>query len=145
MDCPRCSSELKLTKYKGIEVDQCVSCNGMWLDYPELDQLEDTVLDADEQKGSMITKPGESEIKCPQCQGPMQQFRYRYNELWLDVCAEEHGFWLDDGEEKRVLEMMEQRIKDLKRTAGAEQDWARLLGRMRSKSFLRKMKDSLRR
>jgi len=145
MDCPRCSSELKLTKYKGIEVDQCVSCNGMWLDYPELDQLEDTVLDADEQKGSMITKPGESEIKCPQCQGPMQQFRYRYNELWLDVCAEEHGFWLDEGEEKRVLEMMAQRIKDLKRSAGAEQDWARLLSRMRSKSFLRKMKDSLRR
>ena len=145
MDCPRCSSELKLTKYKGIEVDQCVSCNGMWLDYPELDQLEDTVLDADEQKGSMITKPGESEIKCPQCQGPMQQFRYRYNELWLDVCAEEHGFWLDEGEEKRVLEMMGQRIKDLKRSAGAEQDWARLLSRMRSKSFLRKMKDSLRR
>jgi len=117
----------------------------MWLDYPELDQLEDTVLDADEQKGSMITKPGESEIKCPQCQGPMQQFRYRYNELWLDVCAEEHGFWLDEGEEKRVLEMMAQRIKDLKRSAGAEQDWARLLSRMRSKSFLRKMKDSLRR
>ncbi len=145
MDCPRCSSELKLTKHKGIEVDQCVSCNGMWLDFPELDQLEDTVLDADEQKGSMITRPGESEIKCPQCQGPMQQFRYRYNELWLDVCAAEHGFWLDEGEEKRVLEMMEQRIKDLKRYAGAEQDWARLLGRMRSKSFLRKMKDSLRR
>ena len=145
MDCPKCSSELKLTKHKGIEVDQCVSCNGMWLDFPELDQLEDTVLDADEQKGSMITKPGESEIKCPQCQGPMQQFRYRYNELWLDVCAEEHGFWLDEGEEKRVLEMMSQRIKDLKRSAGAEQDWARLLSRMRSKSFLRKMKDSLRR
>ncbi len=145
MDCPRCSSELKLTKHKGIEVDQCVSCNGMWLDFPELDQLEDTVLDADEQKGSMITKPGESEIKCPQCQGPMQQFRYRYNELWLDVCAEEHGFWLDEGEEKRVLEMMSQRIKDLKRSAGAEQDWARLLSKMRSKSFLRKMKDSLRR
>ena len=145
MDCPKCSSELKLTKHKGIEVDQCVSCNGMWLDFPELDQLEDTVLDADEQKGSMITRPGESEIKCPQCQGPMQQFRYRYNELWLDVCAEEHGFWLDEGEEKRVLEMMEQRIKDLKRSAGAEQDWARLLGRIRSKSFLQKMKDSLRR
>ena len=110
MDCPRCGSNLKVAKHKGIEVDRCVSCEGMWLDYPELDQLEDTVLDADEQKGSMITRPGESEIACPKCQGPMQQFRYRYNELWLDVCAAEHGFWLDKGEETRVLELMDQRM-----------------------------------
>ena len=144
MNCPKCSSELKLTKYKGIEVDRCVSCEGMWLDYPELDQLEDTVLDADEQKGTMITRPGDSEISCPQCQGPMQRFRYRYDELWLDVCAEEHGFWLDKGEEKRVLEMMEERIKNLNRIGGAEQDWARLLGKVRNKSFLQKIKDSFR-
>ena len=145
MDCPRCGAELKLAKHNGIEVDQCRSCEGMWLDYPELDQLEDTVLDADEQKGSMITRPGESEITCPKCQGPMQQFRYRYDELWLDVCAAEHGFWLDKGEEKRVVEMMEQRIRDLKRSSSAEQDWARLLNRMRSKSFLKKIKGPFRR
>ena len=145
MECPRCGDELKLSKHKGIEVDQCRSCEGMWLDYPELDQLEDTVLDADEQKGSMITRPGESEITCPKCQGPMQQFRYRYDELWLDVCAAEHGFWLDKGEEKRVVEMMEERIRNLKRSSIAEQDWARLLARMRSKSFLKKIKDGFRR
>ena len=144
MDCPRCSSNLKVKKHKGVEVDQCESCEGMWLDYPELDQLEDTVLDVDEQKGSMITRPGEREIYCPKCLGPMQQFRYRYDELWLDVCAAEHGFWLDKGEEKRVLEMMAQRTKALKRSSGAEQDWARLLGRVRSKSFIQKIKDSFR-
>jgi Zn-finger nucleic acid-binding protein len=115
----------------------------MWLDYPELDELEDTVLDADEQKGSTITRPGESEFKCPRCSGPMQQFRYRYNEIWLEVCAEEHGFWLDKGEEKRVLETMSQRIKDLKRSTNAEQDMDRLLGRIRSKSFLHKIKDAI--
>ena len=87
MDCPKCGSNLKVTKYKGIEVDKCESCEGMWLDYPELDELEDTVLDVDEQKGSTITRPGESEYKCPKCLGPMQQFRYRYNEIWLEVCA----------------------------------------------------------
>ena len=144
MDCPKCGSNLKATNYKKIEVDKCESCDGMWLDYPELDDLEDTVLDVDEQKGSMITRPGESELKCPQCSGPMQQFRYRYNEIWLDVCVEEHGFWLDKGEEKRVLETMEQRIKDLKRSSSAEQDMDRLLGRIRSKSFLHKIKDVFR-
>lgn len=142
MECPRCGSNLKAAKHKGIEVDRCQSCQGMWLDYPELDQLEDTVLDTDDQKGSMITRPGESEISCPKCRGPMQRFRYRYDELWLDVCAAEHGFWLDEGEEKRVLELMSQRIRNLSRSNSAEQDWARLLGRVRSKSFIQKVKEA---
>ena len=125
-------------------MDKCVSCEGMWLDYPELDQLEDTVLDTDEVKGSMITRSSEGELRCPVCQASMDHFRYRFNELWLDVCPQEHGFWLDKDEEKRVLELMGQRIRDLKRSAGAEQQWDRLLGRMRSKSFFQKIKDSLR-
>ena len=144
MDCPKCGSNLKAQKYKGIEVDRCDSCEGMWLDYLELDQLEDTVLDSDELKGSMITRRNEGELSCPKCQAQMDQFRYRFNELWLDVCPEEHGFWLDKGEEKRVLELMEQRTRDMKRSAGAEEQWARLLGRVRNKSFFRKIKDSLR-
>ena len=65
MDCPRCGSELKGENYKGIEVDKCVGCEGMWLDYSELDQLEDTVMDADEFKGSMVTRPAEGELPCP--------------------------------------------------------------------------------
>ena len=141
MDCPRCGSALKAEKYKGMDVDRCVSCEGMWLDYPELDQLEDTALDEDELKGSMITRATESELTCPRCHRGMQQFRYRYNELWLDVCEAEHGFWLDKGEEKRVTEIMEQRIKDMKRSTGAEQDWARLLGRVRRRSLIKRIKD----
>ena len=140
MDCPRCGSSLKTEKYKGIEVDKCVSCEGMWLDYPELDQLEDTAMDEDDLKGSMITRQMGSEITCPRCHGAMQQFRYRYNELWLDVCEAEHGFWLDKGEEKRVIELMEQRIKDTNRSTGAEQDWARLIGRVRRRSLVTRIK-----
>ena len=142
MECPRCSSNLQLTKYKGIEVDKCDSCDGMWLDHQELDQLEDTVMDDDELKGSLITRSGVSELTCPRCQQPMQQFRYRYNELWLDACEAEHGFWLDKGEENRVLELMEQRKGNMKRSASAEQDWARMLSKVHSKSFFQKIKDS---
>ena len=144
MNCPRCDGELKVENYKGIEVDICVACEGMWLDYAELDQLEDQEMDEDEMKGSLVTRPVESEISCPRCHGPMVQFRYRFNELWLDVCEAEHGFWLDKGEEKRVLELMEQRVNDLSRSTSAEQDWARMLKRVRSKSFFNRVKDFLR-
>ena len=144
MICPRCGSSLKVQKYRGIEVDKCVSCEGMWLDYPELDELEDKVLDTDEVKGSMVTRSSKGELPCPTCQAPMDQFRYRYNELWLDVCPKEHGFWLDKDEEKRVLDLMEQRIRHLKRSTGAELQMDQLLGRVRSRGFFQKIKDSLR-
>ena len=51
MTCPRCSGTLTLETYKGIEVDRCSECKGLWLDYDELDQLEDTEMDDDRLKG----------------------------------------------------------------------------------------------
>jgi Zn-finger nucleic acid-binding protein len=42
MNCPIDGTELKKTEKHGIEVDFCSSCEGMWLEYDELDKLEDT-------------------------------------------------------------------------------------------------------
>jgi len=64
-----CGAGLKGDNYKGIEVDKCVGCEGMWLDSSQLDQLEDKALDADELKGSMVTRPVENELPCRRCHG----------------------------------------------------------------------------
>jgi Zn-finger nucleic acid-binding protein len=133
--------ELRTETYKGIEVDRCAQCQGMWLDYPELDQLEDTVMEDDQLKGSMMFRSHGSELACPRCEGPMRWFRYRHYDLELDFCEAEHGFWLDKGEEKRVLQIMEQRLKDVRRSASAEVEWGKFLSNVRSKSFLQKVKD----
>ena len=140
MNCPRCDAELKLEDYKGIEVDRCPKCEGLWLDYHELDELEDSVLDQDKLKGTMTYAQRASDISCPKCQKPMTTFNYRAYDLPIDFCNQGHGFWLDRGEEKRVLELMEQRIRDLNRSASAEVQWAQFLKRVGSKSFLGKMK-----
>lgn len=145
MNCPRCNAELELGKYKGIEVDKCVSCNGIWLDYLELDQLEDTVLSIDEIKGTMVFSSTPSNLACPKCKGPMQMFRYRAYNLELDFCEGEHGFWLDKGEEKRILALMKQRVKDLKRSSVAEQEWAGFLRKLKSTSFGQRLKRAVRR
>ena len=63
----------------------------------------------------------------------------------LDFCPNEHGFWLDSGEEKRVLEIMKQRVKDLKRSSDAEVEWAKMLQGFKSKSFMDRMKGMFRR
>ncbi len=48
MRCPKCGMELIAVNYKGIEVDKCSECEGVWLDAGELEavsKLEKPVLD----------------------------------------------------------------------------------------------------
>jgi Zn-finger nucleic acid-binding protein len=140
MNCPRDHAELKIEMHQGIEVDRCPVCRGMWMDYGELDQLEDTVLDKDEVKGSLMFRSFDSELHCPKCEGRMQLFNYRAYDLELDFCEHGHGVWLDSGEEKRVVELMRQRIKDLGRKGKAEAEWDGLLAKLGSPSFIDKAK-----
>ncbi len=39
MRCPKCGMELKEVEYKGIKIDKCFSCDGVWLDAGELHAL----------------------------------------------------------------------------------------------------------
>ena len=135
MKCPRDSAELLQTSFKSIEVDRCKICAGIWLDPGELDQLEDTVFDEDDIKGMVMYRFYQGSLGCPVCLDKMQIFHYRAYNLELDYCQNGHGVWLDGGEEKRVLQIMKQRTKDLDRSASAEREWEGILKRFKSKSF----------
>lgn len=39
MKCPKCGMELIAINYKGIEVDKCAECEGLWLDAGELETV----------------------------------------------------------------------------------------------------------
>jgi uncharacterized protein len=48
MQCPKCGMELIEINYKGIKIDECSECEGIWLDAGELAtvaKLEKTGLD----------------------------------------------------------------------------------------------------
>lgn len=105
----------------------------MWLDIHELDQLEDTIFTDDRLKGMMEYSPRPSDIACPKCNGHMTTFNYRAYNLPIDTCDSNDGYWLDGGEDKRVLELMKQRIKDLDRSAKAESEWFGFLSKLRRK------------
>ncbi|MBM2827729.1 MAG: hypothetical protein HW408_261 [Actinobacteria bacterium] len=48
MKCPKCGMELIEIDYRGVKVDKCSACEGVWLDAGELDAvagLEKSVLD----------------------------------------------------------------------------------------------------
>ena len=37
--CPKCGADLIEVTYKGVEIDKCSSCLGLWLDCGELEQV----------------------------------------------------------------------------------------------------------
>ena len=134
MKCPRDGTDLKVEHHMRIEVDHCPSCNGRWLDHHELDELEKTVASTEEERRATIAygeKP--SELKCPVCEKKMTAFNYRAYDLELDTCPEEHGFWLDAGEEGRVRDIIADRVKGLARARDAEAGWGRFLSGLRGK------------
>lgn len=133
MKCPRDGNELVAERHQGIEVDRCPPCNGRWLDHHELDQLEaKTAPDPDTRRGQIEYSPRQSELACPVCGKRMTAFNYRANPLELDTCEDEHGWWLDAGEEGRVADLIDQRVRDLYRAADAEASWGGFMQGLRN-------------
>lgn len=131
MLCPRCQVELAIEHHDGIEVDHCTGCNGRWLDHHELDLLEArTAPDPSSRAGMIQYAQRDSELNCPVCGKQMVAFNYRANPLELDTCEDEHGFWLDAGEEGRVADLIEDRVRGLNRAASAEEAWGSFLSGM---------------
>ncbi len=134
LTCPRDGAELKIEHHQGIEVDHCPTCNGRWLDHHELDELEATVASEDERRATIEYARRPSELDCPVCGKRMRAFNYRAYNLEIDTCEDEHGFWLDAGEEGHVRDIMEERVRGLERAASAEESWGKFLGHVGEKS-----------
>lgn len=139
MRCPNCDGNLEIKQYKGIEVNQCSKCLGMWFDFKELDDLEDKVLLNDDLKGTLVWEKRPSERKCPKCSKKMIKFNYRLNDLELEYCEDMHGYWLDKGEEDRVLAEMKESVERLDKKFKVEEEWTNHLNRLQSSSFFSKL------
>ena len=137
MNYPKCAYELVHKYYKGMfEVEYCPNCRGMWLDFDELDTLEDTRFRDDGQKGSLVHRIKPTGYHCPLCDETLHQFEYRLFGLTLDYCpANGHGFWLDAGEDERVIAIMQQRAAEVQRKQDAESQWRGVLRKLKSKTF----------
>lgn len=144
MNCPNCGTALAPAKRHGIDVEACPSCKGLWLDAQELDQLEDEAFDlGDKEKGTLVFAREPSTRLCPKCGGVLQGFMYRLYDLPLEYCEQGHGYFLDAGEDDRVLALMREEEQRLKRSDRAETRWAAHLKHLRSGAFLEKLKNLL--
>jgi len=142
LKCPKCKSDLTLTVRHKLPVNYCPSCKGMWLEHQELGQLEDEEFDFGEAaKGTLVFGSTPTTDKCPECESLLKAFRYRFYDLEMEFCENLHGYWLHDDEDSRVLELMKKEEADYERKLLAEDNWTKVLRRMRSHSFLSKVRD----
>ena len=122
LSCPRDNTALSAQRVQGLAADRCGACQGLWLELHELEELEATRADADTRRGTVHFAERPSELSCPVCGKPMRAFNYRAHNLELETC-DEHGYWLDHGEDRHVLDVLEQRRQGLRRVPGAEAAW----------------------
>ena len=142
MKCPKCNSDLTPTTRHKVGVNFCVSCKGMWVEQQEFKELEDEAFDLDEHaKGTLVFSSMPTTAKCPECDALLRNFNYRLYDLEIEFCENQHGYWLDEGQDTRVLELMKKTEANIDRDMSAEDKWANTMKRMRSGSFLSKVRD----
>lgn len=142
MKCPTCNTDLAQTERDGIQMEACPTCKGMWLTPLELGDLEDEIFDfGDDEKGSLMLESLASSLACPQCGKDMRSFEYRLYHLQLDFCTDGHGYWLDAGEDRRVLALMRKEEVNLGRKVLAEDRFAAHLRYLQSGSLLDRLRE----
>ncbi|MCA9671625.1 MAG: protein kinase [Myxococcales bacterium] len=104
--CPRCRELLVPTSFaEDIEVDRCLSCRGIWLDFGEAGRLVASSLvglksELAPQLPSLLgARVGDSGVDCPNCGCELDTFELRAApDTEVDRCGRCGGMWLDDGE-----------------------------------------------
>ena len=107
MDCPKCGAHMELIDYRGVEIDRCTACGGIWLDAVEPEQLRaragaESIDTGSEIRGEIMNDT--DEVDCPRCRTPLVR-RPGPGELELDVCPRCHGTYFDAGEFRRFKTM----------------------------------------
>ncbi len=123
MNCPIDGTALVKEIYENAtEVERCGECSGVWLDYGELEQIQETIgNDYSEELASLPNLVGRAhamalerarpELTCPFCAVAMERREHGYaSQVFIDVCPSCRGVWLDSGEMK-TLEVFFERSK----------------------------------
>ena len=115
MKCPSCRTDLKSLDFKGITLDHCDQCDGLWFDKGELERAKneedqklkgfDFPLWAETEKLTAL----KGERLCPKCNEKMSVINYAgYLDIPIDICPTCQGVWLDKGEFQKIVSHLEE-------------------------------------
>lgn len=108
MRCPRCERPTleEALGPKGVVVDVCRDCGGVWLDKGEVYAYTDSprkVFQALERSYRRTAPAGRD---CPRCREDLREFQFPGSSLMLDACPKCGGNWFDPGEIERMNELL---------------------------------------
>lgn len=99
LPCPKCKGYMHARRQRGVEIDLCAECEGVWLDEGELARLAGTKRDVPATGEEMTV----TRFACPRCGSTLLCQRYSSeHELMIDICGECNGVYLDKGELYKV-------------------------------------------
>lgn len=92
--CPGCKAPMAPRPYRGVEIDACSACRGVWFDTGELARAARKPLPA-------FLRSGPSSRACPTCAVPLVVGRL--GPVEVDACATCRGAYFDAGEALRLM------------------------------------------
>jgi Zn-finger nucleic acid-binding protein len=145
MRCPRDGAELTARIYEAnIEIDECPTCKGTFLDQGELESIQaavekdhrgETAFPVDSVRAEMAAEREEALplVDCPKCSATMERRRYGLgSQTVIDACPQGHGLWLDRGELEE-LEQFYERSQDELKIPLMWRIWAAVKGKVAAK------------
>lgn len=102
MKCPKCDEKMDVFFQLGVEIDQCNSCGGVWLDRGEWKALTRSRGANAVELEVVNLRP--TNFPCPRCQEKLHEGEHsQYADFAIDYCPRCGGGFFDRGEMNRLL------------------------------------------
>jgi Zn-dependent protease with chaperone function/Zn-finger nucleic acid-binding protein len=100
MNCPCCHQPTLVETWtrKGVLVDVCKTCKGVWLDRGEVFLFSDRPRLLEEELAVSRTECSPSGRTCPRCEAALEEGPFLKPDLRVEQCPRCEGFWFDAGE-----------------------------------------------
>jgi PAT family beta-lactamase induction signal transducer AmpG len=114
MRCPKCRSDMEQIDVEGVEIDRCVTCNGIWFDAGEAEALRSgkaaAAIDIGDASVGRVHNAVDG-YRCPRCGGPVTRMSDSLQRhIWFEKCESCEGTFFDAGE---FLDLSRLSISDL--------------------------------
>ncbi len=103
MRCTKCNGEMLTISFRGVEIDRCADCGGLWFDVLEHEQLRK--LESSERVDSGDRLVGQrfnhlsGVFRCPRCDTPMTRVTDAHHpQIHFEKCPRDYGVFFDAGE-----------------------------------------------
>ena len=100
IDCPKCRGGMREWESRGVTLDHCESCKGLWFDEGELTRHFANLGSAVSEEHLEANR--QTRLSCPRCDGA-RLIEAELGSVRVETCQRCHGIFLDLGEVHELL------------------------------------------